>query len=49
MQRRLAPALAGWKTLGAAAPPLRIQDHAKTVRTLLGWLLVLLYTPHRTA
>jgi len=33
MQRRLAPALADWKTLGAAAPPLRLQDHAKTVRT----------------
>ncbi|NP_001170664.1 putative cytochrome P450 superfamily protein [Zea mays] len=31
MQRRLAPALAAWKVRCASAPPLRIQDHAKTI------------------
>ena len=49
MQRRLAPALADWKTLGAAAPPLRLQDHAKTVRRPMpsACLFVLLCSLHR--
>lgn len=40
MQRRLAPALAAWKVRCASAPPLRIQDHAKTVRTTYAALLL---------
>uniref|UniRef100_A0A0A9FXH6 Uncharacterized protein n=1 Tax=Arundo donax TaxID=35708 RepID=A0A0A9FXH6_ARUDO len=39
MQRRLAPALAAWRAQGPGAL-LRIQDHAKTVRTCLSCLLL---------
>jgi len=49
MQRRLAPALDAWRARGPGAAPLRIQDHAKTVRRPMpsACLFVLLCSLHR--